>query len=155
MAPPVQITEPAVPTGRVPYLHPTAVLVIAALLLRYSLPDLAESAATQTRSALSTAMDLMTMAVLLLGLGLNLARSQAGRKVAERGPEAGVQRARRLFAWITPLFILGMTYGFQDALPLSAAVAYVTPILYAVASAYAYHLHQAAQAQANAHPSPR
>lgn len=146
MAPPVQITEPAVPTGRVPSLHPTAALVIAAVLLRYSLPDLAE-ADTPTRSVLATAMDLMTMAVLLLGLGLNLARSQAGRKVAERGPEAGVRRARRLAAWITPLFILGLTYGFQDALPLSAAVAYVTPILHAVASAYAYHLHQAAQTQ--------
>lgn len=147
MATPVQITEPAVPTGRVPSLHPTAALVIAALLLRYSLPDLAEAAATRSRAALSTGMDLMTMAVLLLALGLNLARSQAGRRVAERGPEAGVRRARRLFAWITPLFILGMIYGFQDALPLSATVAYVTPILYAVASTYASHLHQAAQAQ--------
>lgn len=155
MAPPTQITEPAVPTGRFPYLHPTATLVIAAVLLRYSLPDLAEAAATQTCSALSTAMDLMTMAVLLLGLGFNLARSQAGRKVAERGPEAGVRRARRLATWITPLFILGMMYGFQDTLPLSAASAYVTPILYAVASTYSYHLHQAAQAQANAHSFPR
>ncbi|WP_022803255.1 hypothetical protein [Deinococcus ficus] len=145
MAPSVQITEPAVPTGRVPYLHPTAALVIAALLLRYSLPDLAEATATRSRSALSTGMDLMTMAVLLLALGLHLARSQAGRRVAERGPEAGVRRARRLFAWITPLFMLGMIYGFEDSLPLSAAVAYVTPILHAVASAYAYHLQQAAQ----------
>lgn len=147
MAPTVQITEPAVPTGRVPSLHPTAALVIAAVLLRYSLPDVAEAAATPTRSALSTAMDLMTMAVLLLGLGLNLARSQARRRVAERGPEAGVRRARRLSAWSTPLFMLGLIYGFEGSLPLSAAVAYVTPILYAVASTYAYHLHQAAQGQ--------
>lgn len=57
-----------------------------------------------------------------------------------------MRRARRLSAWITPLFMLGLIYGFQDALPLSAVVAYVTPILHAVASAYAYHLHQAAQA---------
>lgn len=150
MTSPSPIIDPAVPRWRAAVPHPVAALVLAAVLLRYSLPDTAQAVAGHGGSALNTAMDLVTLAMVLLGLGMNLARSQARRKVAERGPEAGLLRARRLTAWITPLFLTGLVYGMVGTLPLSAIIAYVTPILFVLSCTYTHHLQLAADDHARA-----
>lgn len=135
MPSPSPIIDPAVPRWRAALPHPVAALVLAAVLLRYSLPDTAQAVAGHGGSALNTALDLVTLAMVLLGLGMNLARSQARRKVAERGPEAGLRRARRL---------TGLVYGMVGTLPLSTIVAYITPILFVLSCTYTHHLQLAA-----------
>lgn len=151
MTSPSPIIDPAVPRWRAAVPHPVAALVLAAVLLRYALPGTAQAVADHFGAApLMTALDLVTLAMVLLGLGMNLARSQARRKVAERGPEAGVLRARRLTAWITPLFLTGLVYGMVGTLPLNATIAYITPILFALSCTYAHHLQQAADDHARA-----